>query len=187
MCRPVDGIGRVGERLDLVAYDASWPAAFEAERERIAGALGSLAVRIDHHGSTAVPGLAAKPIVDVQVSVRSLVPLDVYCAALATLGYVHTPHPDDTWCPYFFKPHAWPHTHHLHLVEAGGEPERRTLAFRDYLRDHVEVAREYERLKRDLIRAYEAGELASPEAYAAAKTTFVTTITEAALAAGYPR
>lgn len=175
------------DRLVLAPYDTRWPAAFEAERDRLQAELGSLAVRIDHHGSTSIPALAAKPIIDIQISVRSLVPLAVYRAPLERLGYTHKPHPDDAWCPYFYKPAAKPHTHHVHVVEAGGEPERRTLAFRDYLREHVDAAREYEQLKHNLAAACNRGELGTTDDYATAKTAFIEAVTNAALAAGYPR
>lgn len=159
--------------IDIVPYDPRWTAAFEDERERIAAALGSRAVRIDHHGSTAVPGLAAKPIIDIQVSVSALQPLAPYVAALATLGYVHVPHADDSFCPFFHRPSTWPHTHHVHLVRAGGEEERRTLAFRDALRADPDLRQEYESLKRALAAAYDGGDAVSREAYANAKSDFV--------------
>jgi len=96
--------------LDIVPYDARWALAFIEERDRIAVALGPLALRIEHHGSTAVVGLAAKPVIDIQVSVATLHPLDRYITPLAVLGYVHVPHQDDAVCPYFHKPKTWPHT-----------------------------------------------------------------------------
>src|SRR5215471_12195707 len=141
----------MGETLEIAPYDPAWPAAFAAERDRLAAVLGDLAIRIDHHGSTAVPGLAAKPVIDIQISVADLGPLAEYAARLARLGYVHVPHPDDAFCPFFHRPAAWPHTHHVHLVESGGIEERRTLAFRDYLREHSDAAREYEALKKRLL------------------------------------
>src|SRR5947209_13255704 len=112
----------------VVPYDSAWPAAFERERERLRPALGPLALRIEHNGSTAVPGLAAKPIIDIQVSVARLRPMAAYAAPLETIGYTHVPHPDDAFCPFFHRPGGWPHTHHVHVVESGGEEERRTLA-----------------------------------------------------------
>src|SRR5690349_19436789 len=121
---------------------------FAAERERLTAALGGLAMRIEHNGSTSVPGLAAKPIIDIQISVVALTPLSPLVDSLAPLGYVHVPHPDDAFCPFLHRPATWPHSHHVHLVEAGGLEERRTLAFRDYLRAHAAAAREYEQLKR---------------------------------------
>jgi len=81
--------------LEIVPYDVRWPLAFAQERDRIAAALGPLAVRIEHHGSTSVVGLAAKPVIDIQVSVATLHPLDRYAAPLIALGYEHVPHEDD--------------------------------------------------------------------------------------------
>jgi len=133
------------QTLEVVPYDPGWPAAFEAEAVRLRAALGPLALRIDHNGSTSIPGLAAKPIIDIQVSVAALQPLAAHRERLETAGYVHVPHPDDSFCPFFHRPLEWPHSHHVHLVQAGGVEERRTLAFRDYLRDHNAAAGEYER------------------------------------------
>jgi GrpB-like predicted nucleotidyltransferase (UPF0157 family) len=170
--------------LEIVPYDTKWPNVFSAERDRIAAVLGALALRIDHHGSTSVPGLAAKPIIDIQVSVERLHPIETYAPRFAQLGYVHLPHPDDAFCPFFHRPAAWPHTHHVHVVEAGGDEERRTLAFRDYLRDHSETAREYADLKRWLAPQYSATELSSHQAYADAKTAFITRVNARARAEG---
>lgn len=103
------------------------------------------------------------------------------------LGYVHVPHEDDAVCPYFHKPKTWPHTYHVHLVTAGGDNESKTLAFRDFLRDHPDIAREYESVKRRLASRYDAGLLASQQAYAEAKGSFIAAVTEHAVAEGYPR
>jgi len=173
--------------LEIVPYDPQWPVAFEAERRRLAAAFGELAVRIEHNGSTAVPGLAAKPVIDIQVSARRLHPIERYAPALERLGYVHLVHPDDAFAPFFHRPASWPHTHHVHVVQAGGEEERRTLAFRDYLRDHAEIAREYEALKRRLAPGYIATTAGSQQAYADAKGELIRAVTERALVEGYPR
>ena len=184
----LEGDGAVASKpvLEVVPYDARWPAAFEAEAARIRAALGRVAVRIDHHGSTAVPGLAAKPIIDIQVSVAAIEPMDFYRHPLGSIGYIHAPHPDDSFCPFFHRPDSWPHTHHVHVVCAGGAEERRTLAFRDYLRDHPEVAREYAELKLRLAPMFSAETFASRQAYAEAKTEFVEHVTADAVRAGYP-
>jgi GrpB-like predicted nucleotidyltransferase (UPF0157 family) len=160
----------------VVPYDPAWPVAFERERDRLGRALGPLALRIDHNGSTAVPGLAAKPVIDIQISVARLHPIDAYAPALARVGYIHVPHADDAVCPFFHRPAEWPHTHHVHVVEAGSEEERRTLAFRDYLREHADAAREYEALKRRIAQEFSGDDFASREAYAGAKTAFITRI-----------
>jgi GrpB-like predicted nucleotidyltransferase (UPF0157 family) len=173
--------------LRVVPYDPGWPAAFEAEAGRLRTALGTRALRIDHNGSTAIPGLGAKPIIDIQVSVVALQPIAAYGERLLAIGYVHRPHADDSFCPFFHRPSRWPHSHHVHVVERGGAEERRTLAFRDYLRDHVAAAREYEHLKQDLARQFAAPGGESREAYSLAKTDFVERIVAMALASGYPR
>ena len=173
--------------LKIVAYDLAWPPAFEAEAARLKAALGSVARRIDHHGSTSVPGLAAKPIVDIQISVAALQPMAPFKERLEAAGYVHVPDADDSFCPFFHRPSGWPHTHHVHVVEAGGTEERRTLAFRDYLREHDDTAREYERLKQDLIVELAPDDRDSREAYARAKSTLIERIVALALGEGYPR
>jgi GrpB-like predicted nucleotidyltransferase (UPF0157 family) len=168
--------------LEIVPYDSAWPDVFAAEKRRLLDKLGDLATRIEHHGSTAVPGLAAKPIIDIQISVPTLHPIDRYVRPLAELGYVHRPHPDDEFAPFFHRPAVWPHTHHLHVVEAGGEEERKTLAFRDYLREHAGVAQEYERLKRSLAPTFSAMAFDTRQAYADAKGEFILRVTRQALA-----
>ena len=173
--------------IEIVAYDSSWPAAFQAEAERLWSTLRGVALRIDHHGSTSVPGLAAKPVIDIQVSVAALQPLTTYRERLEALGYVHVAHPDDAFCPFFHRPVAWPHTHHVHVVERGGLEERRTLAFRDYLRDHVDAAQEYERLKRELAMRITGIDPRVHEAYANAKTDFIERVVALALGSAYPK
>jgi GrpB-like predicted nucleotidyltransferase (UPF0157 family) len=171
-------------QIQIVAYDPAWPSRFEAEAVRIREALGTLALRIDHHGSTSVPGLAAKPIIDIQVSVESLQPIREYLEPLCSIGYVHVPHEDDSFCPFFHRPSRWPHTHHVHVVAAGGEAERRTLAFRDYLRAHPAEASAYEALKRNIAAQINSNDDDSREAYARAKTDCVERIL--ATASGRP-
>jgi len=174
----------MSERVVIVEYDPGWPELFAIERTQIASALRGIALRIDHNGSTAVPDLPAKPIIDIQISVARLHPMDKYRAALERLGYTHVPHPDDWFCPFFHKPAQWPHTHHVHVVELGGSEEKRTLAFRDWLRDHPNDASTYAELKRGL--AAQFGAAADQNDYAAAKGDFIERTIAQALAAGYP-
>ena len=166
--------------LVIVPYDPGWPTAFGIEADRLRRVLGSLALRIDHHGSTAVPGLAAKPIIDIQVSVAAVQPVRPFGERLEAAGYAHVPSEDDVRCPFFHRPHGWPHTHHVHVVEFGGAEERRTLAFRDYLRDHPVAARRYQELKHGLAERFGGADTESREAYARAKSPFVEEILELA-------
>jgi GrpB-like predicted nucleotidyltransferase (UPF0157 family)/ubiquinone/menaquinone biosynthesis C-methylase UbiE len=159
--------------ITIVPYDPDWPRQFEQERARLADALGAIAIRIEHHGSTAVPGLDAKPVIDIQISVARLQPMDAYAAALARAGYTHLRHDDDAFAPFFHRPSDWPHTHHVHVVEAGSAEERKTLAFRDYLRSHPDSAQQYVQLKHGLAAQFGGVNAASREAYAAGKAGFV--------------
>jgi GrpB-like predicted nucleotidyltransferase (UPF0157 family) len=174
-------------KIEIVPYDPGWPGAFEAEAARLRAALQGLALRIDHHGSTAIPGMGAKPIIDIQISVAGLQPRFAYAAKLEEIGYVHVPHPDDSFCPFFHRPIHWPHTHHVHVVERGGREERRTLAFRDYLRDHPGEARAYEDLKRAVAAQTVAADPESQERYALGKTAFIERVVALAIDRGYPR
>jgi GrpB-like predicted nucleotidyltransferase (UPF0157 family) len=174
----------MSESVVIVDYDPRWPELFAAERAHIAAVLRGIALRIDHNGSTSVPDLPAKPIIDIQISFARLHPMDKYRAALQSLGYTHVPHPDDWFCPFFRKPAAWPHTHHVHVVELGGTEEKRTLAFRDWLRDHPADRATYANLKRGL--AIEFADASKQNDYAAAKGDFIGRTIAQALAAGYP-
>jgi len=156
----------------IAAYDPDWPRVFEDERRRLAAALGSVAERLEHNGSTAVPGLAAKPIVDIQISVARLHPLEAYGRPLAAIGYTHLAYVDDDRCPFFHRPAGWPHTHHVHVVESRGEEERR-------------LAREYEQLKRSLAERFDLLDEVAREAYAQSKTEFVERVLARAFAEGY--
>jgi GrpB-like predicted nucleotidyltransferase (UPF0157 family) len=133
--------------IKLVAYDKEWPARFASWRELIAGALDGIALRIDHIGSTAVPGLAAKPIVDIQVSVPDMSDEEVYVPALERLG-VQLRSRDDLH--RFFRPFAGrPRDVHVHVCLAGSGWERRHLLFRDYLRANRAACEVYAEAKRE--------------------------------------
>jgi GrpB-like predicted nucleotidyltransferase (UPF0157 family) len=131
--------------------------------------------------------MAAKPIIDIQISVIALQPMEKFRLPLEGLGYIHIPHEDDVFCPFFHRPRAWPHTHHVHIVRHGGDEEARTLAFRDYIRDHPEVGRDYAALKLDLAAQFSAKEFVSRQGYAEAKSEFIYRVTRLARACGYPR
>ncbi len=131
--------------------------------------------------------MAAKAVIDIQVSVPALQPLSLYLEPLASLGYAHVPVGEfDQIYPFFQKPSSWPATHHIHLCALGSEQERRHLAFRDYLRNLPEVAAEYVQLKRELAAINHSTTLESRELYSLSKTQFVTVALERAFAEGYP-
>jgi GrpB-like predicted nucleotidyltransferase (UPF0157 family) len=164
----------------VVDADPTWPARFAAEAAQIRAALGPSALWVDHVGSTAVPGLAAKPIIDIQVSVAQIQPMDRYRPALERLGYRHTPYPDPDGVvryPFFGRPPTRPRAFHVHVTQAGSHHERRHLAVRDFLRAHPDQARGYERIK----RAAAARHPGDRPGYMAAKQAFVDDLERRAL------
>lgn len=145
--RPADGEQSRG--IEVVAYDPAWPGLFAELGRQLRGALGDVALRIDHIGSTSVPGLAAKPIVDVQVSVASFEPLEAFKQPLERLGYVYRAGNTERTKRYFREPPGRRRTH-VHVRRAGSFSEQWALLFRDYLRAHPGVAAEYGAVKREL-------------------------------------
>jgi GrpB-like predicted nucleotidyltransferase (UPF0157 family) len=171
--------------IKLVPYDPEWPALFELEAKRIRSALGSLALQVEHVGSTSVPGVPAKPVIDIQVSVASLVSFEPYLRLLAEAGYVHVALGEfDRVYPFFQRPAAWPCTHHVHLCVSGGEQEARHLAFRNYLRSNSEVARQYFELKQRLAAQHHGETHESRESYSLAKGSFVEAVLAQAMQGG---
>jgi GrpB-like predicted nucleotidyltransferase (UPF0157 family) len=141
--------GREKRVLVIADPDPAWPARFERERARIAGALGATARRIDHIGSTSVPGLAAKPIVDVQVSVSDIGDEAAFVGPLAAAGYVlRVREPEDG----HFMLRTPEIDVHVHICAAGSEWERRHLLLRDWLRHDAADRALYEATKRELAR-----------------------------------
>jgi putative glutamine amidotransferase len=136
--------------FEIKPYDPGWPRRFETESARIAAALGDQVVRVEHVGSTAVPGLGAKPVVDIQVSVRSMVPRATYVEPLVQLGYRWALDPWTDEHEFFSRDVNGQRAFHVHVCGQGSEWEQRHLAFRDRLRNHPGDAAAYERLKRDL-------------------------------------
>jgi len=157
------------EPIRIVSYDPAWPARFEEERAALEGAIGPwMAGGIHHVGSTAVPGLNAKPIIDVLAGVEDLESSRACFDPLKELGYLYSPYLSDEM-HWFCKPHPSRRTHHLHLAPNQSARFRDELAFRDYLRSNPEVAAEYASLKRNLATRFENDR----EAYTDAKTTFI--------------
>jgi len=151
---------RFDPAVRIVEYDPAWAEMAAAEIGLIEAAVGEGAVRVDHVGSTSVPGLAAKPIVDLQLSVADVVARDVYVGPLEGLGYLFAPDPDSPDFHFFGKPAERPRTFHLHVCQAGSEDERRHLALRDYLRAHPDEVARYAALKRDLVTRHPEDRLA---------------------------
>jgi GrpB-like predicted nucleotidyltransferase (UPF0157 family) len=153
----------------LVDYDPGWPAAFESERGRLSEVLGEwLTGPIEHIGSTAVPGLRAKPVLDIMAGVESLEASLPAIQAVSRLSYVHYPYRAEVM-HWFCKPSPAHRTHHLHLVPVGSPLWNERLKFRDVLRSDPALAAEYADLKTLLARRYRNDR----EAYTDAKSAFV--------------
>jgi GrpB-like predicted nucleotidyltransferase (UPF0157 family) len=144
----------------LVAYDPAWPVQADEELRRLEDALGAVALRLEHIGSTAVPGLPAKPILDLQLSVADIEQREHYVEPLERLGYLFVPAPLSPDHHFFAKPPERPRSHHLHVYEAGGRHELRHLAVRDFLRAHDDEAASYAALKREVVARYPQDRLA---------------------------
>lgn len=140
-------------RVEIAAYDADWPRLFRQRGERLRTALGDVALRIDHIGSTSVPDLAAKPIIDIQISVASFEPLDAFRRPLEGLGYVFREANEERTKRYF-REAPGERREHVHVRKAGSWGEQFALLFRDYMRAHPDEAARYARPKRELAERY---------------------------------
>ena len=175
----------VQEDVAIVPYDPRWPELFRREKEHLLSCLpAELIRRVEHFGSTAVPGLAAKPVVDVLVEVSDLQATRTRIPPLLeSQGYDYfwrPTHGDDgpPFYAWFIKrdPDTGTRTHHIHMVEAGFIGQWDRLLFRDYLIEHPRVAREYADLKFRLAAAYPNDRVA----YTKGKTEFILRVTEQA-------
>lgn len=158
--------------LIIVDYNPAWPAMFEAERDNLEVVLGKKITSIHHIGSTAVPGLAAKPVIDIMIGVESLADADQHCITpITALGYEYVAAFEDVLPGrrYFRRNNAeGMRTHQIHLWQIDDSNYERHLLFRDYLRAHPDMASSYAQLKRKLI-----GQFDRVNDYAAAKTDFI--------------
>ena len=167
------------QHITVVDSDPSWPRKYAAERDRIAPALGDNLLAVWHIGSTAVPGLAAKPVIDIMAAVRSLEAADAAAERFAALGYEYL---GEFGIPErrYLRRGGDERTHQVHIFAAGDTANMsRHLAFRDYLRAHADVREEYAALKRSLAREFPY----DIDAYCDGKAAFVQEHEARALAA----
>lgn len=129
----------------LKEYHPLWVSQFEADRKLISCALGKRLRRIEHVGSTSIPGMKAKPIIDIALAVESLLEIDGgKIIKLQEIGYEYVPKSEFPK-RMFFRRGLWgAGTHHLHVYTMDGDDWKKIILFRDYLRSHPDVAREYE-------------------------------------------
>lgn len=137
----------------IVPYSPEWPTRFREVGAQLRQALGDAALRIDHIGSTSIPELAAKPIIDIQISVTSFGSPDAFRLPLESIGYVWRADNPDLTKRYFREPPGTPRTH-IHVRKRGSWSEQFALLFRDYVRAHPDVATRYAELKWQLAEQY---------------------------------
>lgn len=138
----------------VTEYDSRWPIAYEQEKDRILAEIGDKVVAIEHVGSTSVPNVRSKPIIDILVGVHRLSDVKSLIEPLQRLGYEYRPENRDLIpdTEYFRKGPSGGNAHHLRIVQAQSDHWQEYILFRDYLRTYDEDAKLYERLK---IEAYE--------------------------------
>jgi GrpB-like predicted nucleotidyltransferase (UPF0157 family) len=154
----------------LHAYDPQWPALFEREKAALAAAAKGLFRQIYHIGSTAIPGMAAKPVIDILIVLNRHEDGFASAPAMEGLGYEYRGTSGAEGRHYFSN--GTPHTHHVHMLALGHPEIGRLLRFRDYLRNCPDEARAYENLKRRLASRF----LTDRRSYAEAKSEFCTRI-----------
>jgi GrpB-like predicted nucleotidyltransferase (UPF0157 family) len=151
----------------LVPHDESWQRLFEEERERLETAVGEFVLDIQHVGSTSIPGIPAKPIIDMGVAVRNWEEAAVCIVPIEQLGYVYRGENGIPRRHFFGK--GDPRSYNLHMNEVGSRDWQNQILFRDYLRQHPETAAEYAALKMRLARQYERNR----DSYLAEKAPFI--------------
>jgi len=163
----------------VVPHDSLWFAKFACESIEVIRAMGETALAIHHIGSTSIPGIHAKPVVDMLGVARAIDEVDACNMAMATLGYEAMGEYGIPGRRYFRKDNAsGAREFHLHVFAAGSSEIERHLAFRDYLRAHAELAAEYSELKRRLARECQS----TIDLYMAGKDAFVKEMERRALA-----
>lgn len=156
----------------IVDYNPDWPRMFEEEKARLLAAAGQWIEEIQHVGSTSIPGLAAKPIIDIMIAIYTLADVPECVAPIENLGYDYLGEHGLPERYFFRKPRldGWKQrTHHIHMVLKGSNQWINQVGFRDYLRAHPEARQQYEDLKRTLAQQYRNDRIA----YTDAKQEFV--------------
>jgi GrpB-like predicted nucleotidyltransferase (UPF0157 family) len=170
-------LAAIHEEVQLHAYDASWPEGFHRERKRLLSLFPGKFIDIQHIGSTAVPGMSSKPIIDILAGVESMAVAEALAEPLCLSGYTTSAEfnltlTDRKWFMRWANGHR---THHLHVVVHGAEPWTERLHFRDALCARPELAASYVALKTELA----AQHASDREAYTHAKEAFIRSVSRA--------
>lgn len=140
----------------VVAYDSNWPILYQLEVPRLQGVLGKEIVSAHHIGSTSIPGMSAKPIIDILLEVKDIVKIDSYNNEMIALGYQPRGELEISGRRYFSRDESKDvRTHHVHAYQTNNIELKRHLAFRDYMIDHSDDAKVYSELKIVLARRFQ--------------------------------
>jgi GrpB-like predicted nucleotidyltransferase (UPF0157 family) len=162
--------------VEVVDYDPDWPARYAEERDRVLAAIGDGIQAIEHVGGTAVPGLPAKPVIDLMVGVEDIERAGPAVAGLINLGYEYVPELESQLPDLRYFRRGTPESFHVHMVPVASDYWSEHLLFRDYLRSHPQAAEEYGALKRGLADRFRFDR----DAYRAGKLPFIDTVVAAA-------
>lgn len=160
------------EVVMLEAYNANWATEFDSEQRKLRKLLGDQAIAIEHIGSTSVPGLAAKPVIDLMAGVQELELACAFIEPLASLGYEHVIHVEFPERRFFRKGPWRAGTHHLHVYLYGSTAWTNQILFRNYLRKHAGVREQYQQLKEELAVRFPQDRVA----YTKGKHPFITDV-----------
>lgn len=154
-------------KIRLTDYKEDWPRMYQAETDTLKGIFGGEIIRFEHFGSTSVPGMMAKPVIDMMVIVKDIAKIDSYNSRMASLGYDVA----GEWGiagRRLFRKGREHRTHHIHFYQHDNPQIERHLIFRDYLRSYPEEAARYSRFKEELAQRFE-----HTSEYSPAKKSFV--------------
>jgi GrpB-like predicted nucleotidyltransferase (UPF0157 family) len=160
-------IGLAAGKVLVAPYSVEWQRLFAEERSRLLAAVGAYVQDVQHVGSTSIPGMAAKPIIDIGIAVRNFEEASVCVGPIEHLGYEYRGENGIPRRRYFERGN--PRTHHLHMNEMGSRAWTNQILFRDFLIQHAEIAQEYATIKMSLAQVYPSDR----DAYLAAKAPFI--------------
>ena len=159
----------MSRKIEVVPYNINWQTLYGTEAQKITNALGSEVFGIHHIGSTAIPGIMAKPIIDIMVVIHNITVISDYINTMIDLGYEPLGENGIPGRQFFIKDTEGIRTQHIHIYQVGHKEIQRHLQFRDYLRTHPEDALVYSQLKEELSKTYRN----DPQGYTNGKDEFV--------------
>lgn len=162
--------------IEVVPYSSKWKEEYNKESQKLINIFGEEVISIHHIGSTSIPGIYAKPVIDILIEVREIEIIDRFNSAMESIGYIAKGENGIEGRRYFFKG-LYDRTHHVHIFQSGSEEISRHLNFRDYMIAHPEEAKQYGELKKQLAERFKY----DIEGYCDGKDAFIKEIDRKAL------